>query len=155
MIRRPPRSTLFPYTTLFRSYREAQATRAVAEQAERRVAFLARASAELASSLDVGATLGTVARLAVPDLADWCFVELSEDDGGTGRLAPVAVQHRDPEKVKLGWEVMTRYPLNPDNEHGSIQVARSGKSEITPRIPDEVFVAVARDADHLRLLREV
>src|SRR2546421_9120268 len=24
MIRRPPRSTLFPYTTLFRSYREAQ-----------------------------------------------------------------------------------------------------------------------------------
>src|SRR3712207_8727375 len=26
MIRRPPRSTLFPYTTLFRSYAEARAT---------------------------------------------------------------------------------------------------------------------------------
>src|SRR3712207_9480141 len=107
MIRRPPRSTLFPYTTLFRSYREAQATRAVAEQAERRVAFLARASAELASSLDVDATLQTVARLAVPDLADWCFVELLEDDAGRSTdLKPVAIQHRNPEKVKLGWRVM-------------------------------------------------
>src|SRR5260370_32727255 len=27
MIRRPPRSTLFPYTTLFRSYRAGRATR--------------------------------------------------------------------------------------------------------------------------------
>src|SRR2546422_8155307 len=31
MIRRPPRSTLFPYTTLFRSAREAQALRAAGQ----------------------------------------------------------------------------------------------------------------------------
>src|SRR2546430_9951350 len=31
MIRRPPRSTLFPYTTLFRSLRDAIRTRAIAD----------------------------------------------------------------------------------------------------------------------------
>src|SRR2546426_6065337 len=38
MIRRPPRSTLFPYTTLFRSLDEV-AVRVVTEPAERRVAL--------------------------------------------------------------------------------------------------------------------
>src|SRR5690348_17420308 len=32
MIRHPPRSTLFPYTTLFRSYRDASALAQVAER---------------------------------------------------------------------------------------------------------------------------
>src|SRR5256885_6528120 len=39
MIRRPPRSTLFPYTTLFRSYRETPA------QAWQRLGLLGRAEA--------------------------------------------------------------------------------------------------------------
>src|SRR3712207_8294869 len=35
MIRRPPRSTLFPYTTLFRSSRETEARRLALEEAAR------------------------------------------------------------------------------------------------------------------------
>src|SRR3712207_9273924 len=35
MIRRPPRSTLFPYTTLFRSSRAAHGHRALAQRRER------------------------------------------------------------------------------------------------------------------------
>src|SRR3712207_9003006 len=34
MIRRPPRSTLFPYTTLFRSNRDAHAARAALDQVD-------------------------------------------------------------------------------------------------------------------------
>ena len=49
----------------------------------------------LASSLDCDATLSTVARLAVPDVADWVAIEL-ESPGGL-RLAALA--HSDPEKV--------------------------------------------------------
>jgi PAS domain S-box-containing protein len=139
-----------------RLFREAQAARAVAEQAERRVTFLARASAELASSLDVDATLRTVARLAVPDLADWCFVELFENlDEGTGQLRPVAIQHSDPEKVNLGWHVMTRYPLRAENQFGSIKVARTGEPELIADIPDEAFASIANDAEHLLVLRKV
>src|SRR3712207_8932397 len=36
MIRRPPRSTLFPYTTLFRSVREAEERKIAEEDARRR-----------------------------------------------------------------------------------------------------------------------
>src|SRR5439155_22768279 len=40
MIRRPPRSTLFPYTTLFRSIRTARGTRHQLHRARRRAARL-------------------------------------------------------------------------------------------------------------------
>src|SRR2546430_12723397 len=41
MIRRPPRSTLFPYTTLFRSRGGARAaTQHLTEQGHRRIAFI-------------------------------------------------------------------------------------------------------------------
>src|SRR5688572_31117879 len=53
MIRRPPRSTLFPYTTLFRSAkaRELLATTWPQESAKDRVAFLEKRSEEHTSEL--------------------------------------------------------------------------------------------------------
>jgi PAS domain S-box-containing protein len=47
--------------------------------------FLAEASVVLASSLNVEVTLGSVAKLAVPRIADWCFVDVQGPDG---RAAP-------------------------------------------------------------------
>src|SRR5437763_440124 len=49
-----------------------QAARAEAEEARRRLAFLAEASNLLTASLDHQTTLKNVARLAVPTLADYC-----------------------------------------------------------------------------------
>src|SRR2546421_4951219 len=49
MIRRPPRSTLFPYTTLFRSREWATS------DLERRHAFLATVTLPIASALELGA----------------------------------------------------------------------------------------------------
>ncbi|HEV7589124.1 MAG TPA: MHYT domain-containing protein, partial [Longimicrobium sp.] len=67
-------------------------------KAERASAFLAEASRVLASSLDYETTLKTVARLAVPELADWCAVDLLAEGGGVQR---VAVEHPDPTKVEF------------------------------------------------------
>jgi PAS domain S-box-containing protein len=64
-----------------------QAARAEAEAAERRAAFLAAAAAELASSLDTGATLAGVARLAVPRIAAWCAVDIIDSGGELRRIA--------------------------------------------------------------------
>jgi signal transduction histidine kinase/CheY-like chemotaxis protein len=44
-------------------------------------AFLARASADLAASLDFGSTLRTSARVAIPELAEWCVVEAGAPQG--------------------------------------------------------------------------
>ncbi|HKG91170.1 MAG TPA: ATP-binding protein, partial [Gemmatimonadaceae bacterium] len=135
-------------------FEEAERARGAAELAERRVAFLARASTELASSLNPRSTLDTVARLAVPALADWCFVEMWEetDGGGPAVLAPVVVLHSEPAKVALGWHIMRRYPLKPENEHGSMKVARTGEPELVFEFPEAAFAQVAYDAEHLRLM---
>lgn len=53
-------------------------------------AFLAEASLQMDSSLDVEETLRRVARLAVPAMAEGCVVHLF---GADGRLAPVAWAH--------------------------------------------------------------
>src|SRR3712207_8761621 len=68
MIRRPPRSTLFPYTTLFRSVRE-QRARAEAEEANRaKDAFLANVSHELRTPLT--AMLGWIEMLRTGMIED-------------------------------------------------------------------------------------
>ena len=63
-----------------------------AERANRQTAFLAEASAALGSSLDYEETLRTVAQLAVPQIADWCAVDIVDEHGEVQRLA---VSHID------------------------------------------------------------
>src|SRR3712207_8864242 len=46
------------------------------KRAEEALRLLAEASAELSSSLDYQSTLANVASLAVPQLADWCAVDI-------------------------------------------------------------------------------
>jgi PAS domain S-box-containing protein len=119
------------------------------EQAER---FLAEASTTLASSLDYETTLATVAQLAVPHFADWCGVDMVNEDGTVSRLA---VAHVDPEKIVWAHELQQRYPPDPAEPHGVHNVLRTGESEFYPDIPDELLVQGARDAEHLELMRQI
>jgi len=50
--------------------------------------FLARAGVTLASSFDYEETLAEVARMAVPEIADRCTVDLFEEGGEDGRQGP-------------------------------------------------------------------
>ncbi len=113
--------------------------------------FLTQASAELASSLDYHTTLRNVARLGVPEFADWCSVQLLED----GELRLLALAHVDPDKVSFAEELNRRYPPDPDVEQGAWNVIRTGKSELIPLITDELLVASAQDEEHLRIAREL
>ncbi|MDT4975001.1 MAG: hypothetical protein QOG98_759 [Pseudonocardiales bacterium] len=115
------------------------------------LAFLADASAELASSLDYRSTLANVARLAVPRLADWCGVDTLQD----GVLQTLAVAHVDPDKVAWARELQQRYPPNPNAETGAPNVVRTGVSELYAEITDEMLVAGAVDEEHLRLSRDL
>jgi PAS domain S-box-containing protein len=115
-------------------------------------AFLARASEELASSLDYQTTLASVARMVVPTLADWCTIDVLEDDKTIKR---VAVAHVDPSKVEWARQLQQRYPENPDAPYGVPHVLRTGEPELYPEIPDSLLVASARDAEHLQLMRDI
>src|SRR5207253_2853845 len=74
-----------------------QAARATAENAARRLRFLADSSAVLASSLDYGTTLAAVAKLCVQELADWTVVYTVDQAGAIRRLE---VAHRDSAKTE-------------------------------------------------------
>jgi PAS domain S-box-containing protein len=114
--------------------------------------FLAEAGELLASSLDYEATLAAFTRLVVPELADWCAVELVMEDGTTRQLA---VAHVDPAKVRYAHELRERYPPRPEDPNGALEVIRTGRPVVIPEIPDELLVHATRDAEHLRIAREL
>lgn len=119
------------------------------EEAQR---FLAEAGEVLSSSLDYRATLSNVARLAVPTLADWCGVDVLEEDGSLERLA---VAHQDPQKVELAHELQERYPPDPDAPYGVHQVLRTGEAQMMSEIPPELIERAARDEKHREMLRQL
>ena len=121
------------------------------KRAEHSHRFLAEASRVLAGSLDYQQTLRTVARLAVPAVADWCAVDLAAADG----IERVAVAHVDPARLELAHEMQRRYPPDPRTDEGAYGVLRHGRSELYREIPDEMLEQVARDAEHLEILRSV
>ena len=124
----------------------------VRRRAEQAARYLARASEVLGSSLDYERTLSELAQLVVPELADWCTVDIVSDDGTIRQLA---VAHADPEKVRWAKLLSERYPPNRSASTGSSNVIRTGVPEVYPEIPDELLAASAVDAEHLRLIREV
>src|SRR6185312_9013890 len=96
--------------------------------------FLAQASRVLANSLDLQETLGAVARLAVPEIADWCAVALANGDD----IERIAVAHVDPDRVQLAREMQDRYPPDPRTNTGVFGVLRHGIAELYPEISDEM-----------------
>ena len=113
-----------------------------AEQAQR---FLARSADILASVLDPDDLLVEIANLAVPELADWCGVDLLTDGG---KLERKALAHVDPAVRQRAIDLSTRYPPDPDAPQGNYQVARTGQPELYPDIPDEMLRAAAVDDEH-------
>ncbi|MCZ7568742.1 MAG: ATP-binding protein [Ardenticatenaceae bacterium] len=129
-----------------------QAARAVAEAAQQRLLFLAHAGKQLARSLDYETTLKNVAQLAVPILADWCTVDVIDEEG---QIRHVAVAHVNPEKVAWAQALQRRYPPDPDAPYGVPKVLRTGQSQLYPQIADAALVAAAQNAERLRLIREI
>ncbi|WPB76703.1 hybrid sensor histidine kinase/response regulator [Archangium violaceum] len=116
-------------------------------RAERDRNLLARAGEVLAGSLYFQETLDKVARLPVPELADWCAVYVSED-GRHLRVASLA--HEDPEQVERGFELDRLFPLDPDAPWGPAYVFRTGEPRVVPDVSPERLAAVARSPEHLR-----
>lgn len=118
------------------------------KKTEQNLAFLAKASAELATLVDYEETLSKVARLAVPGFADWCAIDLLDGD----QLRRVAVAHVDPEKVELARELFQRFPPDPNAPTGTWQVIRSGKAELVPEITDDMIENTVADPDYRAIM---
>jgi signal transduction histidine kinase len=118
------------------------------EALERRSAFLAEASATLASSLEPAETLATVAHLAVHHFADWCAVDLSVEAG----MGPGTVAAADPDLEDILAEAQARYPPSPTSECLAGRVLKSSEPQL---LGAGVAFATARDERHRQLLARI
>jgi signal transduction histidine kinase len=122
------------------------------KQAEGRVSFLAEAGELLSTSLDSDEQMRMLAQITVPKLADWCTVDMLDEDGNIRR---VAVAHEDPDKAKWGWELQRRFPI-PSSPTGVANVLRTGRPELMPEIPQQLIdAAVAEQPELAAVLAEI
>jgi signal transduction histidine kinase len=113
-----------------------QAARAEAEAAGRRFSFLAQASALLADSLNYEAALAGLARLAVPFFADYCAIDLLEEDG---HIREVASALSDASLAAQKHRLRERF------DHAAAKVIRNGKPEMAVRVSDAAVAGDRRD----------
>ena len=119
---------------------------------ERYQRFFANVATNLsASALDYEATLRTLARLAVPTLADWCTVQVRHADGSIARY-PIA--YADPAHAAIAAE-FEKYPVDPSRDSPAYRVIATGEPELISEITPEMVEAVAVDERHAELLRSL
>ncbi len=120
------------------------------KRATLRSQFLAHAGNILASSLDYRQTIANVAAMAVPEIADWCAVDLLGEDGTRER---VAVAHADPEKLRAAEGLRAAAAQNVDPESGIGRVWSTGRPELYERVTDPAPAAGSLDEEQLAALR--
>ena len=114
-----------------------------------RLEFLADVTALLASSLDYDQTLRNVAAAAVPRIADWCFIDVIDENEEVVR---VAAKHSDPAMVDLVTEMERRYPSPADMEVGPPLTIRTGITQSFD-ISDAMLQTLSQSEEHLAMFR--
>ncbi len=113
---------------------------AMAARKVRRDSFLAQVTLTLTRSLDYERTLKALAALAVPGIADYCAVDVIDEQG---ELVQLAVMHADPAKAQLAQEIRMRYE-DSESPASAQRVLRTGVPSFIPRITEDMVDAIAR-----------
>jgi two-component system, sensor histidine kinase PdtaS len=119
---------------------------------EKRIQLLLHIGEVLNSSLDYHKNLADITHLMTPALADWCAIDILDENGDLQRLA---VSHVDPEKIKYAYELQEKYPPEKNYDTGSYKVIATGESDFYPDIPEELLKNAAKDEEHYRILKEL
>jgi len=125
-----------------------QLARTEAVEARRRLALLAAAGPALSASLDYQETLEGITRLLVPELADWCLLDIVEDSGSVNQLAAA---HAEREKEVLLGRLREHRRFGEEDPGSTSEVLRTGQSVLIPDLPDPTFYEQALGG-HLDIL---
>lgn len=118
-------------------------------RAEGRLWLLSEASAALGVTFEYETSLTDVAHMMVPAFADWCILELVEDN----TVRSVAIIHTDPGKVNTLEELWRSHPGSTEFPDDYAKVIQSGQVELVPEISHSTGEASAQDS-WLRSLRQ-
>ncbi len=126
-----------------------QLARAEAVEARRRLALLAAAGPALSASLDYEKTLEGITRLLVPELADWCLLDIVEDDGTLNQLAAA---HAEEAKEDLLRRLKEYRQFGEGDPGSTAEVLRTGQSVLLPDLPCPAFYERALEGEHLEII---
>jgi two-component system CheB/CheR fusion protein len=120
-----------------------------AEEATRAATMLSQASALLASSLDYETTLESLARLSTAEFADWCAVDLVNDDGSIRHLT---VSHANPVLRDLVLQFQQAAFSEPERAPGAPQALRLRKSVLLTDIAEWRLTGIQPEAKITQLI---
>ncbi len=112
--------------------------------------MIAEVGTVMSGALDYELALTELARLISRRLADWCFIFILEEDRSIRQLAAA---HVDMERQSQAWELLYRYPLDPDRPEGPAKVIRTGRSDFQPQVTEDLLRAISANDENLELLR--
>lgn len=115
------------------------------KRAEHVQEFLAKATAIMNEPLEFAKTVEALARVAIPELGDWCVVEVGAESDVD---AMIAAAHHDPSKeAELRAAFARRPPPRPEDEHVSARVFRTSRSELHTGVSGEWLLSDALGAE--------
>lgn len=110
--------------------------------------YLTEVGRILLSTLDYRTTLQNIARLVVPSMADWCAINILQEDG---EMEEIALVHEDSAHIDILNKLRELYPTD-ENTNGIYEVLRTKKSILMPQVSEDVLKAVAKDEKHLKMM---
>lgn len=123
----------------------------VAKLAEQRLRLLARAGVALEQTLDPAETIQVAASVAVPDLADWCIIDLLEPDGSTVRAGVAYADEWLRERV----EQLRPFPTDLGRPGAGSVAIQTGRPVLVSDLTAEDLGRIARSPEHASLLAEL
>lgn len=121
----------------------------VAEEATRAADMLSKASALLASSLDYETTLESLTRLSTAAFADWCAVDLVNDDGTIRHLT---VSHANPVLRDLALQFQEVAFREREHAPGAPQALLLRKSVLLTDIAESDLTGIQPEAKIMQLI---
>ena len=121
----------------------------VAEEATRAATMLSQASALLASSLDYETTLESLTRLSTAAFADWCAVDLVNEDGSIRHLT---VSHANPVLRDLALQFQEVAFSEPEHAPGAPQALLLRKSVLLTDIAESDVSGIQPEAKIMQLI---
>jgi PAS domain S-box-containing protein len=130
-----------------------QEARTAAQMSEKRAAFLAEASRVLSMSFDYHTTIAQLARLAVPELADYCAVDVMEGDKAFARLG---FAHSDPKREEEFRAKLTTFkPEDVTTAHPVMKALLKGESDLITHVTEEGLRAAVTNEEVFQVLRSL
>lgn len=115
--------------------------------------LLAEAGIALSTSLDYEKRLQNILHLIVPELADWCAIDIIHEDN---ILERVAAAHVDPRKESLVYQLQPTRQLNFDQANDAqINTLLTGQSLLYTEIPPSLIKETVVDPEKLELVRQL